>query len=87
MPVDRRLTGRLAFVTKHVAEVEWPHIDEAGLNQMLAETVWDDLDIWRYQKYVERPSLSKIDAKPYMAMRTWATQFYEVPAGYEVPTA
>jgi ATP-dependent helicase HrpB len=32
-----RLLGRLAFVTKHVAEVEWPHIDEAGLNQMLAE--------------------------------------------------
>ncbi|WP_395307401.1 Rieske 2Fe-2S domain-containing protein [Mycobacterium sp. AMU20-3851] len=42
-------------------------------------TVWDDLDIWRYQKYVERPSLSKIDAKPYMAMRRWAEQFYEVP--------
>ena len=40
-------------------------------------TVWDDLEIWRYQKYIERPSLSKIDAKPYMAMRKWATQFYE----------
>jgi 3-ketosteroid 9alpha-monooxygenase subunit A len=22
-----------------------------------------------------------VDAKPYMAMRKWATQFYEVPAG------
>ncbi|MDT5181853.1 MAG: 3-ketosteroid 9alpha-monooxygenase subunit [Mycobacterium sp.] len=42
-------------------------------------TVWDDLDIWRYQKYVEHPALSKVDAKPYMAMRKWATQFYEVP--------
>ena len=32
---------------------------------------------WLY--VVERPALSKIDAKPYMAMRKWATQFYEVP--------
>jgi hypothetical protein len=24
--------------------------------------------------------LSTVDAKPYMAMRKWATQFYEVPA-------
>ena len=30
-------------------------------------TVWDDLDIWRYQEYVEHPALSKVDAKPYMA--------------------
>jgi 3-ketosteroid 9alpha-monooxygenase subunit A len=43
-------------------------------------TVWDDLNIWRYQEYVERPALSKVDAKPYMAMRKWATQFYEAPA-------
>ncbi len=42
-------------------------------------TVWDDLNIWRYQEYVEHPALSKVDAKPYMAMRKWATQFYEVP--------
>jgi 3-ketosteroid 9alpha-monooxygenase subunit A len=27
-------------------------------------TVWEDLDIWRYQEYIERPALSKIDAKP-----------------------
>jgi hypothetical protein len=43
-------------------------------------TVWDDLNIWRYQEYIERPALAKIDAKPYMAMRKWATQFYEVPS-------
>ena len=43
-------------------------------------TVWEDLNIWRYQEYVEHPALSKVDAKPYMAMRKWATQFYEVPA-------
>ncbi len=43
-------------------------------------TVWDDLNIWRHQEYVEQPALAKVDAKPYMAMRKWATQFYEVPA-------
>ncbi len=42
-------------------------------------TVFDDLQIWRYQKYVEHPPLSKVDAKGYMALRKWATQFYEVP--------
>jgi hypothetical protein len=43
-------------------------------------TVWEDLDIWRYQEYIENPPLAKIDAKPYMALRKWAQQFYEVPA-------
>ena len=42
-------------------------------------TVWDNLNIWRHQEYIAHPALSKIDAKPYMAMRKWATQFYEVP--------
>jgi hypothetical protein len=41
-------------------------------------TVWDDLEIWRYQTYVEHPALSKVDAKPYMALRKWAAQFYDV---------
>jgi hypothetical protein len=50
-------------------------------------TVWEDLDIWRYQEYVERPPLAKIDAKPYMAMRKWATQFYEVPPDRVVASA
>lgn len=44
--------------------------------------MFDDLQIWRYQKYVERPPLSKVDAKGYMALRKWATQFYDVaPVG------
>jgi hypothetical protein len=30
-------------------------------------------------RYFENPALSQVDAKPYMAMRKWATQFYEVP--------
>ena len=42
-------------------------------------TVWEDLEIWRYMEFVERPPLSKADAGPYFALREWARQFYEVP--------
>jgi 3-ketosteroid 9alpha-monooxygenase subunit A len=35
--------------------------------------------IWRYHEYIEHPALSTVDAKPYLAMRKWATQCYEVP--------
>ena len=44
-------------------------------------TMWDDLEIWRYQKYVEHPALARQDAKPYKALRQWARQFYEIPLG------
>ena len=44
-------------------------------------TLWDDLEIWRYQVYVENPALAQIDAKPFKAVRTWARQFYEVEPG------
>jgi hypothetical protein len=56
--------------------------DESGelIEKQFLSTVFDDLQIWRYQKYVEHPPLSKVDAKGYMALRKWATQFYEVPA-------
>jgi hypothetical protein len=56
--------------------------DESGelIEKQFVSTVFDDLQIWRYQKYVEHPPLSKVDAKGYMALRKWATQFYEVPA-------
>jgi 3-ketosteroid 9alpha-monooxygenase subunit A len=43
-------------------------------------TLWDDLEIWRYQVYVESPSFAKQDARPYGALRKWAKQFYEIPA-------
>ncbi|WP_026342933.1 aromatic ring-hydroxylating dioxygenase subunit alpha [Nocardia sp. BMG111209] len=43
-------------------------------------TVWDDLSIWRYQEYVEHPPLSPIDRKPYLDLRQWALQFYDIPA-------
>jgi 3-ketosteroid 9alpha-monooxygenase subunit A len=47
-------------------------------------TIWEDLEIWRYQKYVEHPALAKQDARPYGALRKWTKQFYEIdptPAG------
>ena len=56
-----------------------PEDVRAKVERQFLKTVWEDCDIWRYQKYVERPSLSKVDAKSYMAMRKWATQFYDVP--------
>jgi hypothetical protein len=68
----------------------WPRVPgdtsdvpEGGLRELIEKqflsTVFDDLEIWRYQKYVEHPPLSKVDAKGYMALRKWATKFYEVP--------
>jgi 3-ketosteroid 9alpha-monooxygenase subunit A len=42
------------------------------------QTLWDDLEIWRYQIYVEKPALAQQDAKPYGALRKWARQFYEL---------
>jgi hypothetical protein len=41
-------------------------------------TLWDDLEIWRYQRYVEHPALAQQDAKPYGQLRKWARQFYEI---------
>jgi 3-ketosteroid 9alpha-monooxygenase subunit A len=52
----------------------------AKVEKQYLKTVWEDCDIWRYQKYVQHPALSKVDAKPYMALRKWATQFYDVAA-------
>jgi 3-ketosteroid 9alpha-monooxygenase subunit A len=50
------------------------------IEKQFLSTVFDDLEIWRYQRYVENPALSRDDAKGYMALRKWATQFYDVPA-------
>jgi 3-ketosteroid 9alpha-monooxygenase subunit A len=55
------------------------------IEKQFLSTVFDDLEIWRYQKYVERPPLSKVDAKGYMALRKWATQFYDVPPAVTAP--
>ena len=41
-------------------------------------TLRDDLEIWRYQIYIETPAFAQQDARPYGALRKWAKQFYEV---------
>jgi len=55
------------------------HIVERVKQQFLT-TLWDDLEIWRYQVYIETPAFAQQDARPYGALRKWAKQFYEVPA-------
>jgi 3-Ketosteroid 9alpha-hydroxylase C-terminal domain len=72
-------------LNREAADEEWrfyvpPERGREQVENQFLRTVWEDLDIWRDQEYVEHPALSKVDAKPYMAMRKWATQFYEVPA-------
>src|SRR2546421_234852 len=53
------------------------HYRERAEKEFLS-TLWDDLEIWRYQVYVEKPVLAQQDARPYGALRKWAKQFYEV---------
>jgi 3-ketosteroid 9alpha-monooxygenase subunit A len=50
----------------------------ARIDTQFMVTIWEDLEIWRYQKYVEKPALAKQDARPYTSLRRWAKQFYEV---------
>jgi len=50
------------------------------VEKQFMSTMEDDLEIWRYQKYVEHPALAKQDARPYKALRTWTEQFYDEPA-------
>ncbi len=69
--------------------VWWPRLpgDDAAqppdelrerLEKQFLVTMWDDLEIWRHQKYVEHPALAAQDAKPYKALRDWTRQFYEI---------
>jgi len=51
----------------------------AQIEKQFLVTLWDDLEIWRYQRYVEHPALAQIDAKPFKTVRTWCTRFYELP--------
>jgi phenylpropionate dioxygenase-like ring-hydroxylating dioxygenase large terminal subunit len=59
------------------SEVPPEEIRERVVKEFLV-TLWDDLEIWRYQEYVEHPALARQDARPYNALRRWARQFYEV---------
>lgn len=53
------------------------HVVERVKRQFLT-TLWDDLEIWRYQIYVETPAFAQQDARPYGALRKWAKQFYQL---------
>jgi 3-ketosteroid 9alpha-monooxygenase subunit A len=55
------------------------HIIDRGTKEFI-QTLWDDLEIWRYQIYIETPAFARQDALPYGALRKWARQFYEIPA-------
>jgi len=63
-----------------------PGDDSPSPPEKVREKVWrefmtsmeDDLEIWRYQDYIEHPVMAKGDAKEYGQLRKWARQFYEV---------
>jgi 3-ketosteroid 9alpha-monooxygenase subunit A len=50
----------------------------AEVERRFLSTLFDDLEIWRYQVYVDRPALAETDAKPFTELRSWARQFYEI---------
>ena len=50
----------------------------AQVEKEFLSTVDDDLEIWRYQKWIDKPAYSKADAKGYAALRRWSQQFYDV---------
>jgi 3-ketosteroid 9alpha-monooxygenase subunit A len=92
---QHRLTFTVTPVEHGVSDlfytVWWPKLpgdDSAVAPPDIAEridrdflsTMEDDLEIWRYQRYIENPALAKQDAKPYKALRTWSEQFYDEPA-------
>ena len=55
-----------------------PDADAERIRREHLRTLGDDLEIWRYQIYIENPALAQRDAKPYGALRRWARQFYEL---------
>ena len=42
--------------------------------------VGQDLDVWSYKRYIEKPILAKGDG-PIGIYRRWAAQFYSMPSG------
>lgn len=56
-----------------ISDANWERITKEHIR-----TLWDDLEIWRYQVCVENPALAQRDAKPYGALRKWARQSYEI---------
>jgi 3-ketosteroid 9alpha-monooxygenase subunit A len=91
---NHRLTVTVTPVEKGLSDmfytVWWPRLPgdtnaeppseiKAMIDKQFLSTMEDDLEIWRYQRYVEHPALAKQDAKPYKALRKWAQQFYDIP--------
>ena len=54
-----------------------PSVCEPIVKDFLS-TLEDDLEIWRYQSYVDRPAMAKTDAKSFTALRKWVKTFYEI---------
>lgn len=50
----------------------------ARIEREFLSALFDDLEIWRYQEWVEHPALAQIDAKPFKVVRDWCRNFYEV---------
>lgn len=91
---QHRLTFTVTPVEHGAADlfytIWWPRLpgDEARvppadllqrIDEEFLSTMEDDLEIWRYQRYVAQPALAKQDAKPYKALRRWSEQFYDLP--------
>ena len=75
------MSAMLKVVEKEGMENKNKALDAAlaQIEKQFLVTLWDDLEIWRYQRYVEHPALAQIDAKPFKTVRTWCKRFYEVP--------
>jgi len=46
-----------------------PDDQRERIEKEFLSTMEDDLEIWRYQRYVENPALARQDARPYRALR------------------
>ena len=59
-------------------------IEEARLREEIRQQhifVEQDVNIWRHQKFVQRPVFARQDVAGYSALRKWSEQFYEAPEG------
>ena len=64
-----------------------PEDVRAQIEKQYLVTVWEDLDIWRHQQYIEHPTHATVDAKGYVELRRWAKTFYELPPAEEPAAA
>ena len=55
-----------------------PEATRERIEKQFLTTMEEDLEIWRYQDYVDRPAMAKVDAKYFTKLRRWAQTFYDV---------